>query len=303
MSSTASNRRWIFAVLTAVLFPAVALHSTCVAVMGPGTWGSGMQEVPPDFKKPTLTAEKYARAIGSNGQGLAASEKPAPELTAEVQMLGQLKWMHRAGSRIAYLTEDISSHDARQRLYIAESDRIRQLAFPSDHIVVRPQWAGENLIYERWNPWALPASGKVRRYVASWMDPSLRPEAALYESTTEQGGWRFLTPGHSLTVSPDGRYAAFLRSGALLAGYYSIHVWRLGTSQDPAILSLREHDGQGSRSFSLRWSQDSKALRIHGKTGGYSRRGSRGGGGPDGIRVDLLYLTSNRTVYDLNFGS
>lgn len=303
MSSPASNRRWILAVLTAVLFPAVALHGTCIAVMGPGTWGSGMQDVEPDFKKPTPEADKYARMIASNGQGLAASEELAPELADGVAMLGRVKWVHRSGSRIAYLTEDIASEVERQRLYVAESGRIRQLALPGDHIVVRPQWAGESLIYERWNPWALPATGKLRRYVASWVDPALRPEAALYESTTEQGGWRFLTPGHSLTVSPDGRHAAFLRSGALLAGYYSVHVWKLGSEHIPAILSLREHDGQGARSFSLRWSQDSEALRIHGKTGGYSRRGSRGGAGPDGIPVDLLYLTSDRTVYDLNSGS
>ena len=302
MSSTASNRRWIFAVLTAVLFPAVALHGTCIAVMGPGTWGSGMQEVTPEFKKPTPKAEEYARELANNGPG-PDSEEPVPELTAEVEMLGRIKWAHRSGSRILYLTEHITSDEARQRLYIAESGRHRELALSGDHIVVRPQWAGETVIYERWNPWALPAVGKLRRYVASWVDPSLRPEAALYEATTEQGGWHFLTPGHTLTVSPDGRNAAFLRSGALLAGYFSVHVWKLGTEHVPPILSLREHGGQGARSFSLLWSQDSEALRIHGKTGGYSRRGSRGGAGPDGIQVDLLYLTSDRTVYDLNFGS
>lgn len=301
MSGTASNRRWIFAILTAVLFPAIALHGTCVAVMGPGTWGSGMQEVAPDFKKPTPTAQQYGREIASY-EPERYLEEPLPEAGSGARIQGQVKWVHGSQGRIVYLTEDVTSEHIRQRLYLAESGHVRQLALPSGHVVVRPQWAGEGVIFERWNPWALPATGKVRRYVASWVDPSLRPEAALYVSTPENGGWRFLTPGHSLAVSPDGRLLAFLRSGALLAGYYSVHVWQPGTDQGAPIVSLREHDSLGTKSFSLRWSRDSEALQIHGATGGFSRRGSRGRAGDEGIPVDLLYLTSDRTVYDLNFG-
>ncbi len=302
MPGTKGDRGWILAVLTAVLFPAIVLHSTCIAVMGPGTWGSGVQEVAPELREPTATAEEYGREIAQYAAKVDSNDSMI-EPAAGVEMLGRIKWVHRSEGRIVYLTDDVTSEARRQRLYIAESGRLRQLALPRDHVVVRPQWAGERVIYERWNPWAVPAPGKLRRYVASWADPSLRPEAALYASTTAQGGWRLVMPGHSLAVSPNGRYAAFLRSGALLAGYYSVHVWRLDAEDAPPILSLREHDGKGTGSFTVRWSEDSKALLIHGRTDGYSRRGSRDGGGPDGIPVNLLYLTADRTVYDLNLGS
>ena len=298
MPSEAGNRRWILAILTAALFPALVLHATCVAVMGPGTWGSGMQEVEPDFSEPTARAREYGRQIESNAVPAESSGSP-DKIRQSPEIPGRIRWTHRSGDRAVFLAEERSADRVRQRLYVREDDRVRELALPIGHVVVRPQWAGERVLYERWNPWALPATGKLRRYFASWADTSLRPEAAIYESTTSEGGWLFRTPGHSHRVSPDGRYVAFLRSGALLAGYYSVHVGRLDDREAVPILSLREHELKGTKSFDLRWSQDSEALRIHGRTGGFSRRGSRAEPGSDGLPVDVIYLTADQSVYDL----
>lgn len=302
MPGTARNRRWILAVVTAVLFPAIALHGTCIAVMGPGTWGSGLQEVPPEFKEPPPRAVEYGREIETYGPMAVGSNGSALVPAARAEMRGRISWVHLSRGQAVYLTDEVAPETRRQRLYIAEGDHLRQVALPGDHVVVRPQWTEQGIVYERWNPWAIPAARKLQRYFASWVDPPLRPEAALYKSTAAQDGWRYSMPGHSLSVSPDGRRAAFLRSGALLAGYYSIHVWPLDGDEASPILSLREHDGKATRSFSIRWSKDSRALRIHGRTGGFERRGSRGGGGPSGIAFDLLYLITDGSVYDLNFG-
>ncbi len=106
-------------------------------------------------------------------------------------------------------------------------------------------------------------------------------------------------PGHSLVVAPNGRRAALLRSGALLAGYFSIHTWHVGSSTAPVVISLREHDGNATQSFLMQWSSDSLALRIVGKTGGFDRRASQTSGSA-GIPVDLLYLVSEGVLYDLN---
>ena len=301
MPSEAGSRRWILAILTAALFPALILHTTCVAVMGPGTWGSAMEEVVPDFSEPTARAREYGRQFEADAL-LAESTGMPDEVGQSPEVPGRIRWTHRSGDRAVYLAEERSADRVIQRLYVAEDDRVRELALPTGHVVVRPQWAGKRVLYERWNPWALPATGKLRRYFVSWADPSLRPEAAIYESTTSEDGWRFRTPGHSLRVSPDGRYAAFLRSGALLAGYYSVHVERLDDGQAVPILSLREHGRDGTKSFELRWSQDSEALRIHGRTGGFSRRGSRAEPGSDGLPVDVIYLTADQTAYDLTSG-
>ncbi len=301
MPDTDRNRRWILAVLTAVAFPALAFHSTCVAVMGPGTWGSGMEEVSPDFQQPTPRALEYAREFETDN--LAGSKGGREGETASPEAVrGRVAWVHRLGGVSVYLAGDTPSGSRRQRLYVQRPGGIEELHPPSDHVVVRPHWLGDRIVYERWNPWALPAAGKLRRYFASWADPSLRPEAALYLSDTSLGDWRYRMPGHSLAVAPDGRHLALLRSGALLAGYYSVHVWRLDRDEVAAILSLREHSAMGTRSFSIRWSRDSQVLWIGGKTGGFERRGSQKRAREEGIPVNLLYLVSERSLYDLDLG-
>lgn len=298
MPARNQDRKWILAVLAAVLVPALALHGTCIAVMGPGTWGSGVAEVAPEFQPPTDEAMRYAEALEPT---LDSGGTPQADfvLPGAAALQGSAVWVDRAGGRTVILTEDSAAKPGSQRLYVAAKGDVRELALPRDHVVSRPQWVGDRIVYERWNPWAIPPLKKLGRYLASWTDRTLRPEVALYGSADEDGRWDFLMPGHSLSIAPDGRRAALLRSGALLAGYYSIHVWRLGADEAPAILSLREHGELGPRSFSLRWSPDSAALRIAGKTAGFGRRQSQTGAGADGLDVDVLYLAADQALYDL----
>ncbi len=292
------NHGWILAVSAAVLAPALILHGTCVAVMGPGTWGSGLQEALPEFKKPDAVVEKYRQEFLSAPVDPAAPSQPASQSIGPT-ITGTVVWSHTAGERTIYLTEEQLGTSRRQRLYTVRGGKLREAPIPAGHVVVRPKWMGRWIIYERWNPWAVSPMHKLRRYVASWVNSSLRPEAALYGSRDESEKWSFLMPGHSLAVAPDGRQAALLRSGALLAGYFSIHTWRVGEREAPVVISLREHDGRSTQSFSLEWSRDSLALRISGKTDGFERRASQRGT-PGGITVDLVYLVTQGALYDLN---
>lgn len=299
MAETHNDRKWILAVLTAVLFPVLALHSTCIAVMGPGTWGSGLEEVHPVFHPLSQRVLDYAREFEAlpTHRPLASNPIDPPQ---EVELRGSVTWSHGAQGRAVFLTEEGMPRSKLQHLYISDEAGVREVALVPTHFVVRPQWAGNRIIYERWNPWAIPPIQKVRRYLASWIDPALRPEATLYGSASPPQAWTYLMPGHSLVVAPDGSRAAFLRSGALLAGYYSIHIWQLEDLEAPGILSLREHREEGTRSFSLQWSADSVALQIQGRTSGLSRRESRGGS--EGIAFRVLYLADKEELYDLAGG-
>ena len=301
MSESKSNRKWPLAILAAVVFPVLALHSTCVAVLGPGTWGSGLVETLPEFKAPSAEVQAYRREFQVQAQ-VPDTSGDIPSPSAPSGISGEVTWMHRMNGQALYLTA--GPEQSRQRLYVSDANHsVREVSIPNGHLVARPHLTTDGIIYVRWNPWAVPPASKLRRYVASWFDASLRPEASLYGTTSGSDGWHALMPGHSLTLSPDGSRAAILRSGALLAGYYSIHVWDIGSSEAPSILSLREHDDNASRSFRMRWSSDSLALHIQGTTGGFDRRSSHGVSESDGIPIDLLYMVNDMNVYDLNLGS
>ena len=300
MGESQSNRKWPLAILAAVAFPALVLHGTCVSVLGPGTWGSGLVETLPEFKAPTAVVEEYRRELEADPR-IAETGAEATASQTPPGLAGSIVWTHAWDDRVLYLAE--GSEQSGRRLYVADtSSSLREVALPSGHLVAHPQWTADGIVYVRWNPWAVPPTSKLRRYVASWFDPSLRPESSLYGNASDTNDWRFLMPGHSLTVSPDGRRAALLRSGALLAGYYSVHVWQIGSPDAPAIVSLREHGSDATKSFQLRWSADSSALHLQGRTGGFDRRSSRGGSDSDGISINLLYMVNDATVYDLNLG-
>ena len=299
MPSKMNDHRWVLAVSAAVLFPALVLHTTCIAVMGPGTWGSGVEEALPEFKKPDAVVERYRSEFSSAEAAAGGSVEPV-DVSHDLGLPGRITWIQESGGRTIYLTEETSGASMRQRMFVLDGSRTREARIPAGHVIVRPKWAGERIIYERWQPWAVPPMQKLRRYVASWADPALRPEAALYGSGGGEDEWKFLMPGHSLAVAPDGRRAALLRSGALVAGYFSIHTWQIGSPRAPVLISLREHDGKSTRSFSMQWSADSAALRIFGKTGGFERRASQKAD-PAGVALDLLYLLPDGNLYDLNW--
>ena len=48
-SVRAPVRRWLPAVLLVIFFPLAAVHFSCVAVLGPGSWGSGVEEKTPEL--------------------------------------------------------------------------------------------------------------------------------------------------------------------------------------------------------------------------------------------------------------
>lgn len=292
----AKNRRWVAAVLTALLFPAIILHTTCVAVLGPGTWGSGLEEVAPVFHEPSARVRELAAEFESSRDSASKSPEDYP-VPQEIEASGRILWstVDTAGS--IYLVEAPVSK--RQRLLAVTGSDVVEIPIPDDFVIARPRQVGSRIVAERWRPWAIPARQKLARYVASWVDPSLRPEVALYATGGESDEWQYLMPGHSLAVSPDAGHGALLRSGALLAGYYSLVIWDVEENRTETVLSLREHAEQGTRSFSLRWSKDSSALQIAGRTGGFERRGSQRGADAEGIAINLIYVVDERAMYDL----
>lgn len=293
----AQNRRWVAAVLTALLFPAIILHGTCVAVLGPGTWGSGLEEVAPVFHEPDARVRELAAEFESNPDAAAKSPEDHP-VPPEVETAGRVLSSTVGAAQSIYLVEEPVSK--RQRLFAVTGSDVVEIPIPDDFVIARPRQVGPRIVAERWRPWAIPARQKLARYVASWTDPSLRPEVALYAMGGESDEWQYVMPGHSLAVSPNASHAALLRSGALLAGYYSLVIWNVETDRTETVLSLREHAEQGTRSFSLSWSKDSSALQIAGRTGGFERRSSQRGADAEGIAINLLYVVHERAIYDLS---
>ena len=293
MSGTGKSRRWLLALAAAVLFPALAFHASCIAVMGPGTWGSGMQEAYPEFQPATKDALEYHAEFAALPQGDFPALPRLPPPSSD-SIVGDVRQSDRAASRTVWLTSEGSALSDRQHLYSLVDDDLTEIPMPAGHFVTRPRLFGERLLYERWNPWAVSAVRKLRRYVASWVDPTLRPEAALYEYNPSADEWEFLMPGHTLIPSPDHSRAVLLRSGAMAAGYYSIHLWEPGRGAPPAILSLREADSGSGRSFSMQWSADSRALHLVGRTGGFERKRR------EPRDFNLIFLVDSRQFHDLD---
>ena len=290
MQGRKKNRRWLLAVAVAVIFPAAAFHASCIAVMGPGSWGSGMEEAYPQRLPPTERILRYADELAAMPQG----DRPESEAAVHLpDMAGKIHQSYRAGDRTVFLTAEGERWTDRQHLYLSENSETEEIPLPAGRTVTRPRLLRGRVVVECWNPWALPAMQKIRRYVASWTDASKRPEAALYAYDAAAREWRFAMPGHTLVPSPDGRRAALLRSGAMAAGYYSVHLWSDDGVEPPALLSLREAAAGSGRSFRLRWTADSAAVRIVGRTGGFERRKR------EPRDFNLIYLLDNGALYDL----
>lgn len=297
-----ARNRWIFALLLAILFPAAAFHFSCVAVMGPGTWGAGIEEKLPKFvaadSNPALA--RYAEEF----QSRPIAESDWPELPDGMQGIAGQPFF--ADQEEASDTWVIATHGGRrwidsQRLFVAQGEPpavSNEIEIPAGWTIERPSILRKSgspiLAIGRWNTWSLPALAKLGRYFRSYRDPELRPEHSIYLYDLDAAEWSYFGPGHSLTVAPDHRKAALLRSGALSAGYYSVHVWDVVSGELTTVLSLRDVDEGSGRSFELRWSADSQALRIAGATGGFERRKL------NSQTINLIYLLSNRTVYEVS---
>jgi hypothetical protein len=149
------------------------------------------------------------------------------------------------------------------------------------------------IVFGRWLTWNVPPLEKLSRYLKSYADPTLRPEISLYLYRLPSGPLEYWGPGHTLKPSPDRRRAILLRSGALSAGYYSMHLWDFEQDRLTTVLSLREADPGSGRSFDYTWSADSRAVHITGSTAGFHRRR------PEPRSLDLIYLVADDAVYDL----
>lgn len=297
-----TKNRWIVALLLAILFPAAAFHLSCVAVMGPGTWGSGIEEKLPEFAAADSNPDIGRYAAQFAAQPVAESDWP--ERPAALNGIsGQPYFIdHDAAlATWAVATYGGSRWIDKQRLFLAQGDPpavSREIEIPAGWIIERPSIVRRSvkpvLAVGRWNSWSLPAMAKLGRYFRSWRNPELRPEHTIYTYDPDAAEWSYFGPGHSFTVAPDHRRAALLRSGALSAGYYSVHVWDVESGELTTILSLRDVDEGSGRSFELRWSADSQALQIAGATGGFERRKL------SAATINLIYLRSNRTVYQVS---
>ncbi len=292
MRNQRKDRRWLLAVAAAVIFPAAAFHASCIAVMGPGTWGSGMQEAYPVRLPPTARILRYADELAAAPQG-DRTETSVGGSAPAVSLAGKILESYRAGGKTLLLTGEGGSRSERRHLYLLENSRVVEIPLPPGGAAAGPRFVRGRIVIERWNPWALPAMRKIIRYAASWTDPGKRPEAALYAYDPAAREWSFVMPGHTLVPSPDGGRAVLLRSGAMAAGYYSIHLWSEDDAEPPPLLSLREADESSGRSFRLRWTADSAAVQIVGRTGGFERRKRE----PRDFNV--LYSLDDGAFYDL----
>lgn len=297
----AGSKRWIFAVLLALLFPALAIHASCVAVLGPGNWGSGMEEhIPEILTEPSHASLDGYRTEFSNGSPLAEQTEPAvPPGVAVSGRVVAADHDEPSGQWVIQSQEGESRAAGRHFHLWSETDGLlEELSLPDSFIFNQPRFIrrqGETfIVLERLNSWLMPVRDKLRRYVNSWFDDTLRPERSLYLYDLETRNLSFIGPGHSLVVSPDRTHGALLRSGATASGFYSLHLWSFESGAIETVVSLHESEPGGGLSFEYRWSRDSRALHLSGATGGFERRD------PQRRTLNHLHIRGVPGLYDLN---
>ena len=292
----APKRRWVPVVLLVILFPVAAVHFSCVAVLGPGSWGSGVEE-----KTPALLAAGSKPALRQYIPEFAEEQAAQPEWEGDSSQLeGMVVFTDHLEEDDVWVIQtarDGGNWTQGQRVYLrSHGDKgFHELDITRDTIVDRPTLLREGsavrLVYGRWNPWAIRPLQKISRYLRSYFNGSLLPEYSLYLYDITEGTTRYLGPGGTLKPSPDRGKAAFLRSGSLGTSLHSIHVWDLETGDTETVLSLTEADPGSGRSFDYRWSQDSRALHISGGTGGFVARSA------EPAELNLIYLLEEKAVY------
>ncbi len=297
--SKPSNSRWVLALLMAVVFPALAIHLSCVAVLGPGSWGSEVEEKVPEFL-PVRSNQEVLGYVEEFSRD--EPNKPVPPEPPEGQTpwQGKVFWTDHDESDEPWI---IATHNGKrwtdqQHVYLwtPATNAVEELDIARDIVVVSlaalKKGERQLIAYQRWYSWAVPAAAKMARYLRSHLDPTLRPEFTIHTYEVETGEKSYVGPGHTLIASPNRRRAVFLRSGALGAGFYSVHVWNLESDRIETVVSLAEVDPGSGRSFGYRWSADSKAVLITGSAGGFARRKHE----PQQVR--MIYLVESGLLYD-----
>ncbi len=294
----ANNKRWIWAVLLAVLFPIFAIHFSCVAIMGPGTWGSGLEEKLPEI----IPAASNARL----SPYLEEFANLSRETSSDVELPGDAGTLPGRAIYSDHIEPEglwvVQTHEGKrwvdeQRVILLRGGDTepKRAAIPDGMIVENPVFIRRGgrvmLVFSRWQSWFLPMAGKVRRFWRSVFDETLRPEYSLYLYDLDRQQSTYWGPGHTLLASPDRQRALLLRSGAMAGGYYSIHLWDFETDKLETIVSLRESDPGSGRSFEYLWSADSRAFQLTGRTGGFERRKR------EGRDLNLIYLVGDPNLY------
>ena len=297
----AGSKRWIFAVLLALLFPALAIHASCVAVLGPGNWGSGMEEHVPEI----LTDHSHPALAGyrtefSNRTSHAEQTEPTVPPGASVSGRVVATDHDKPTARWVIQSSEGERRDDDRHFYLwsEAGGRLEELSLPSSVIFDQPRFIrrqGETfVVLERRYSWFMPVREKLRRYVNSWFDDTLRPERSLYLYNLETRKLTYIGPGHTVVVSPDRTHGAFLRSGATASGFYSLHIWSFESSEIETVVSLHESEPGAGRSFEYRWSQDSRALHLSGASAGFERRN------PQRRTLNHLHIRGVPGLYNLN---
>lgn len=154
------SKRWIFAVLLAILFPAFVFHASCVAVLGPGNWGSGMEEKVPEI----LAAESNPEALRYQAEFAAAGEPTnppeprlplGPDLPGKVLSAGQDR---RTGRWVVQTYGGERWIDEQHFYLLSEGEnRPHELNLPQSMTFENPRFIHQGskttLVVERWNSW------------------------------------------------------------------------------------------------------------------------------------------------------
>ncbi len=300
------NRRWIWAVFFVTVFPVSAVHFSCVAVLGPGSWGSGVEEKEPLMEaareRPDVVPyiEQWEAARNAEQAAEASPLAWAVELLGDRE--GDIVWADRTNEYgdTVVLTASGKNWTEQQRLYLSTGSEagLREVEIPAEMILRRPTFLKNGgptqLIVGRWNSWAVSPTRKLSRYRKSWFDPSLRPENSLFAYDDKTGAFEMLGPGGGLKPSPDRTKAVIVRSGALGTTLHSLHVWEPGSGAIETIASLSEADPGSGRSFDYGWSADSKAVFIWGSAGGFRARAQ------DRRELRWIYLAAEKKLFSID---
>ena len=194
------NHRWIWAVFFVTVFPATAIHFSCVAVLGPGSWGSGVEEKEPLVEAagerpdlaPYVEQWKAARDAGP------VAETSPPWVVASLgDREGDVVWADRVADNgdAVVLTAGGGNWTEQQRLFVSRGTKteLREVEIPAGMILRHPtllKSEGQTrLIVGRWNSWAVPPMQKLSRYSKSWFNSTLRPEHSLFAYDDEMGAF------------------------------------------------------------------------------------------------------------------
>ena len=188
----APKRRWVPVVLLVVLFPLAVVHFSCIAVLGPGSWGSGVEEKTPEV----LAAGSKPELLHYTSE-FAAQEPARPEWKGDSSGLeGAVVFTDHLEEEDLWVIQTARdggdwTQDQHVYLRLPGADRFRELDITRGMIVDRPTLLRKGssvlLVYGRWNSWAIPALHKISRYLRSYLDASLRPEYSLYIHDFHEG--------------------------------------------------------------------------------------------------------------------